>query len=571
MKLKQSAKWALAVGGLAVLILGVWTWMAPEVSRGPYLQESSPTSVIIRWRTSREVETKLRYGVQPGRLENVRRVSIRGTDHAILLAGLTPATRYYYRVEQTRHRPWQADRIHSFVTAPDSRDQAPVRVWVLGDSGTGSAVQRAVRDAFYRYSAKRPANLCLMLGDNAYGAGTEPEYQQYVFDMYGALLSQVPLWPTVGNHDVRSAEMATQTGVYFDVFNLPTQGQCGGAMSGTEAYYGFDYANVHFVCLDSEGSDRSPGGPMLTWLKQDLQQNQRTWTIAYWHQAPYSKGSHDSDAEVAMEEMRHNVLPILEAAGVDLVLSGHSHDYERSFLIDGHYGTSDTFSERMLRSRSDGRPEGGGPYEKPADPRAPHAGTVYVVAGSSGQVRHLQASPHPAMCVSLSVAGSLVLDVEGARLGAAFLDGAGHVRDQFAIVKASPPADGEAMLNRAPHWAGCLAAAAVFSPVSVGDPVPAGADSPPVALTADAVVADVLQRNLELDFYRAEIAAARAGRRVSGQWNNPEPSAELGNKRVWEHGGATLGDGVVCRGRGRQPAAAHVASKPQQHRSCPGP
>ena len=100
-------------------------------------------------------------------------------------------------------------------------------------------------------------------------------------------------------------------------------------------------------------------------------------------------------------------------------------------------------------------------------------------------------------------------------------------------------------LNRTSYSASYLAAIMAVSLASAGEPVPAEADSPPVTLTTDAVVAQVVERNPELDFYRAEIAAARAGRRISGQWHNPELSAELGNKRVWDRGGATLGDGVA--------------------------
>jgi len=100
-------------------------------------------------------------------------------------------------------------------------------------------------------------------------------------------------------------------------------------------------------------------------------------------------------------------------------------------------------------------------------------------------------------------------------------------------------------LNRTSYSGSYLAAIMALSLASAGEPIPTGADSPPVTWTTDAVVVQVVERNPELDFYRAEIAAARAGRRISGQWNNPALSAELGNKRVWDHGGATLGDGVA--------------------------
>ena len=72
------------------------------------------------------------------------------------------------------------------------------------------------------------------------------------------------------------------------------------------------------------------------------------------------------------------------------------------------------------------------------------------------------------------------------------------------------------------------------------------APAPTPALTVDALTAEVLQKNPELDFYRGEVSKAKAGGKIAAQWNNPELSAELGSKRVWERGGGpTLGDGVA--------------------------
>ena len=89
-------------------------------------------------------------------------------------------------------------------------------------------------------------------------------------------------------------------------------------------------------------SDRSPTAAMATWLRNDLAATAQTWLLAFWHHPPYTKGSHNSDTETELVQMRQNILPILEDYGVDLVLTGHSHSYERSFLLDGHYGTSGT-------------------------------------------------------------------------------------------------------------------------------------------------------------------------------------------------------------------------------------
>jgi 3',5'-cyclic AMP phosphodiesterase CpdA len=201
--------------------------------------------------------------------------------------------------------------------------------------------------------------------------------------------------------------------------------------STTEAYYSFDHANIHFVCLDSYGSNRLVGSPMLEWLERDLAANRLPWTIAFWHHPPFSKGSHNSDYEYELYEMRENALPILEAHGVDLVLAGHSHSYERSYLIDGHYGVSSTFGPENLKDSGDGRPEGDGAYTKTA---TSHAGAVFAVAGSSGQTSG-GTLDHPAMWISLDRLGSMVLDVEGTRLDAVFLNDAGVVDDRFTIRK----------------------------------------------------------------------------------------------------------------------------------------
>src|SRR6185503_14916783 len=95
----------------------------------------------------------------------------------------------------------------------------------------------------------------------------------------------------------------------------------------------------------------------------------------------------DRDSEARMRMMRERVLPVLEAHGLDLMLTGHSHAYERSYLTDGHYGNSRTLNEKMhFKSKKDGRKDGTGIYVKPSRGPAPNEGAIYVVAGSSGQI-----------------------------------------------------------------------------------------------------------------------------------------------------------------------------------------
>ncbi len=107
--------------------------------------------------------------------------------------------------------------------------------------------------------------------------------------------------------------------------------------------------------------------------------------------------------------MREHALPILEEAGVDIVLGGHSHSYERSYLIDGHYGNSDSFSNQMKKDGGSERESESGLYEK--GHLASYTGTVYIVAGTSALADEV--SPHSAMYASLSIPGSLILVQSG--------------------------------------------------------------------------------------------------------------------------------------------------------------
>jgi Calcineurin-like phosphoesterase/Purple acid Phosphatase, N-terminal domain/Fibronectin type III domain len=406
-----------------------------SVTRGPYLQMGTPTSVNVRWRTNGATDSRVRYGTSPTDLNIVVDNGTVTNEHEVVLSALTPGTRYYYSVGSTA-QVLAGDASYTFVTAPSAT--TPTRIWILGDSGAPNAEARAVRDAYYTFTGTTHTNLWLMLGDNAYEDGTDAEYQAAVFNMYPTMLRQSVLWPTLGNHDTAHSSTVTPALPYFQMFTLPTNGEAGGVASGTEKYYSFDYGNIHFVCLDSMTSDRSVTGPMLTWLQSDLAATTKQWIVAFWHHPPYSKGSHDSDDETELVQMRTNALPILEDYGVDLVLSGHSHSYERSYLLDSHYGTSSTLISAMKKDDGSGRPEDTGAYEKPTSGMAPHEGAVYAVAGSSSVLQG-GALNHPAMFISLLNYGSMVLDVNGNRMDAKFLRENGTVADSFTIIKGLPP------------------------------------------------------------------------------------------------------------------------------------
>lgn len=418
--------------------------------RGPYLQRPTPTSIVVAWRTAGPASSRVHYGSSPQSLTQSVTVAKSVSEHRVTLTGLEPNTRYYYAIGSAEGILF-GDETTFFHTPPPAGAVQPLRLWVIGDSGMGDINADIVYQGFLAWNGGRRVDGWLMLGDNAYVVGSDAEYQVAVFETYPELLRQVPLWPIYGNHDGQSAQAASQSGVYFDIFEPPAKGEAGGVPSGTEAYYSFDLGNVHVAVLSSYQTPRAANGAMATWLDADLAASTADWLIVAFHHPPYSKGSHDSDAEAEMREMRQNLLPILEARGVDLVLTGHSHGYERSMLIDGHYGLSTSFGAPFIKDSGDGRIDGDGAYLKPAG-NLPHEGTLYAVVGISSSYSLGGRLDHPAMLVNRRQLGSMVLDVYGSRLDAKVVDPLGGLIDHFTMAKGADPCPQSDLVAAGAAW-----------------------------------------------------------------------------------------------------------------------
>ncbi len=407
-----------------------------RVIRGPYLQKMSSNSVIVKWRTSVPSKSVVNFGTAIDPLNQSISDESMKSDHELEIQNLQANTKYSYEIADGDHVLVPAHLDMYIMTAPSQGSRDPVTAWILGDCGTGNHNARAVRDAYYQHMGSHHTDLMLFLGDNAYNDGTDEEYQTALFEnMYEEQLRRTPSWSCLGNHDGHSANSSDQSGPYFEIFCHPTQGENGGIMSGTEAYYSFDYANIHFIALDSYESDREIDGDMFLWCQADLQNTMSDWIIAFWHHPPYSKGSHDSDAETALIDMRVNFLPLLESFGVDLVLSGHSHSYERSYFINQHYGSSDSFNPMVhtvgATGDGNGQTSGDGAYTKDYQQSA---GAVYITGGSSGRVKDTTLD-HKAMHYSVAELGSCILEVHGGELTVNFLRENGSIEDHFTIYK----------------------------------------------------------------------------------------------------------------------------------------
>ncbi len=446
------------------------------------------------------------------------------------LTGLSPATTYYYSIGGAGSA--QATRsFQTAPEAGNVPEDGNTHILLVGDSGTitdgvsedhpegeypgEAAAVLAGYEVYQAANGGEAVDVFLALGDNAYEVGTDEEWQKSFFELYTDILASAQTIPTIGNHEMGFGELdlcffvaiscgsrfttsgglssspdpgsydgdgdnaADGTGIpYLDIFSLPSAAEAGGVASGTEQYYSVDYGNVHIVSLDSQltARDETARATMRGWLIDDLSANVLDWTIVIFHHPPYSKGrNHDSDdvedspIDRPMFDMRNEFTPIFDEYGVDVVYSGHSHSYERSYYLRGHTGTSDTFSASEHAELVGGDPA------QPASGRegeayqqlSPTSGgiddrVVYSVAGSSGKAdsggdsfgitdddewlrhaAHIEQSFSNTKCATpegcreglrgLGVKGSVVVDADRDALRARFVDINGDVLDEFTI------------------------------------------------------------------------------------------------------------------------------------------
>jgi len=305
--------------------------LSPAITlvRDPYLHQTSDAGVVIVWATREPGPASVDYWTGA----ETPSIAVADTgfyqsattgigdyyQHEATLSGLRAATTYQYdlRVGGVDATPGVVDR---FRTAP-SRGTGAVRLVVLGDTGTGLTAQGQIAGLV----GTETFDLALHTGDVAYSSGTFAEFEANFFPYYRGWLRSRPIFPSIGNHDDETGEAAP----YKSLFALAGNGWNAAYPDHRERYYSFDYGPVHFAALDTELAFRSISRreEQLAWLDADLQaaQTQR-WRIVFFHRPPYSAGGgHGSEVEV-----REAFGPVLEQHGVQIALSGHEHDYERT-------------------------------------------------------------------------------------------------------------------------------------------------------------------------------------------------------------------------------------------------
>lgn len=388
--------------------------LAANLTRGPFLQLADATGITVVFRTDTPSIGSVRFGALPGAPSAVVTDSVPTLEHTLRLSGLTPSTRYGYEVAVDGVTLAGGDAFR-FRTHPAPGTAAPFRLFAWGDSGNGTEAQLRVAERLA--SEVGDATLSLILGDIIYDQGAPALYDDRYFAPYAPLLRRMVIWPTIGNHDVGLDPLG---GPYVDAFVLPANNP-----SATELYYSFDYGDAHFVCLDTHVNDHGPGSAQLQWAAADLASSSAKWKFVFFHVPPYSGGTHADDALI-----RSGIVPLVEAAGVDVVFSGHSHVYERTYLLGNHAIVQGDPSSYVKSS--------------------PDAGTLYLVSGTAGQSGALSNPAHPLMAFQVgNVLGASVVDVSGNTLRGYFLRADGVAVDLFRLSKGVDPTAPRVLAARA--------------------------------------------------------------------------------------------------------------------------
>jgi hypothetical protein len=385
------------------------------ITRYPYLQMALHDSITILWRSAYANPAEVRFRKQGTEAwvtaaANTRPTSGGQTECEAVLYHLSPAQYYEYQLWQN-NAPLLPDTFT--FRAPLAPTDTSFHFFAVGDigepletEGTPNLLGKALKQSAHRY------DLGILMGDIVYPDGQSKDYDANFFRHFEGCLSTTPVYPVLGNHDWHEPEQH-----FMREWKLPHN----------EHYYSFQHGNVHFIGLDSgKGGDMYDYENQIQWLKDDLSHRPAgtDWTIVFLHHNGKSCTYKSDEAGVI------SLYPIFEAHGVDLVLNGHAHTYER---LNPMNGAGEVLQPYLQDSTSTY-------HDLP--------GFISITAGSGGKLRGVGSDPkayhpNPDSCAHPNLVAAahhtwayLDLEVEGKRLtGRAYQTETLEVLDEFTLVK----------------------------------------------------------------------------------------------------------------------------------------
>lgn len=381
----------------------------------PYLQPGNASGIskeqkVLIWQTD-SIPGKFKVEFVVGPLQ--QKLSVAKISFVKLQ--LNNKTTYLYRARLNRlkfdsHYSYRVSLNDQPITEGnfDSRTKKPqTKFVVFGDCGVGTPQQAEIA---YQVYQQKP-QFVLVTGDNVYNKGLESEYRKRFFPSYtsavaspktGApLMNSIPFYMLLGNHDVGGFELdKTADGLaYFYYNDLPVNGplpeltvKVSGSKERVKAFrsntesrfprmsnFSFDYGNVHIVCIDANAYIKPLDPVLIQWLTDDLNNSQADWKIVSYHHP----GFNSSKAHYDYQQMRL-LSPVLEKLQVDVVFTGHVHNYQRTHPLTFDPKKDDAGTHYVISK--EGRVDGtfvldslynGSSNTKPK-------GIIYIVTGAGG-------------------------------------------------------------------------------------------------------------------------------------------------------------------------------------------
>ncbi len=280
----------------------------------------------------------------------------RVTDHSATLTGLQPGRTYSYRLRVDGKSVFE-----SRFTARKGRG-AKTRFVAFGDNSFGDISDRYV--AYQTFLAK--PDFVVNTGDVVYEDGTVNEFARYYFPVHNAdvasartgapLLRSTLVYPVIANHDVHGKDAQKKPVADFDKnpdslgyytnFHLPANGwkstkfsspmmgdekaiasfkAAAGGRYPSQANYSYDFGDGHFLCLDANIYVDPNDAELQAWIESDLQNTDAAWKFVVYHHPAFNVG-----ADHYTEQHMRVLSPLFEKHGVQIVLHGHEHNYQRT-------------------------------------------------------------------------------------------------------------------------------------------------------------------------------------------------------------------------------------------------
>ena len=320
------------------------TLLSQSFRKGPYLlYPNDNTKMTVLWQLDATAASQISWGTTQS-YGNTLTVSEYGADHQFkeTLTGLTPATKYYYKVEVG-----STVKTGTFNTAPTASEKN-LTFYIYGDTRSHPEVQNNVTGRIITEINSNPTSqtFCLITGDCVTHGRVENDWQQQFFNTAytnnGTLKSMLPYLLARGNHENYNAIYSNGKATVF--YKYWPYSFASGSTDGDDMYYSFDYGPVHIAVIDQyDNGSYNPAklsSTQLSWLQNDLASSDKSWKFILLHEPGWSaKYTSVSREHGNNTDVQQNIQPLCVQYGVQAVFGGHNHYYAHCLVNNVHHFT----------------------------------------------------------------------------------------------------------------------------------------------------------------------------------------------------------------------------------------